>query len=74
MTPQSHAFGNADSALPEKRLYTVKESCTVAGLGPTTIYKLLKTGALKAVKIGSLTRIRREDLEAWLGSLQQRAV
>jgi excisionase family DNA binding protein len=72
MFSQSPALSNADTDVPEKRLYTVKEFCVVAGLGPTTIYKLLKAGALKAVKVGSLTRIRREDLEAWLASLQQR--
>lgn len=74
MLPQSHALRNADSDLPEKRLYTIRQACEAAGLGPTTIYKLLKSGALKAVKVGSLTRIRREDLEAWLAGLQPRIV
>ena len=68
-----NTFRNIDGTPSEKRLYTIKESCAFAGLGPTTIYKLLKTGALKAVKVGSLTRIRSEDLESWLANLQPRA-
>lgn len=66
----SPSYSGTDA--PEKRLYTIKEFCVVAGLGPTTIYKLLSEGTLKAVKIGSLTRIRREDLEDWLAGLQPR--
>jgi excisionase family DNA binding protein len=72
MSLELHTRRNIDASPSEKRLYTIKESCAVVGLGPTSIYKLLKTGALKAVKVGSLTRIRSEDLEAWLAALQPR--
>jgi excisionase family DNA binding protein len=34
-------------------------------------YELLNEGQLKAVKDGGLTRIRREDAEAWARSLPE---
>jgi excisionase family DNA binding protein len=56
----------------EKQFYSIKEFGAVYGLGTTSIYGLLKAGALKAVKIGGLTKIRREDAEAWAESLPMR--
>ena len=34
---------------------------------------LLKSGALRAVKVRGLTKIRRDDAEAWANSLSPRA-
>jgi excisionase family DNA binding protein len=57
---------------PVKQLYSIKEFGAVYGLGTTSIYALLKAGALRAVKVGGLTKIRRDDAEAWAESLAPR--
>jgi predicted DNA-binding transcriptional regulator AlpA len=59
------------SSLP-KRLLSIREFGAIYGLGTTSVYGLLKSGALRAVKIGGLTQIRSEDAEAWSSGLQQR--
>jgi excisionase family DNA binding protein len=56
----------------ERQFYSIKEFGVVYGLGTTSIYGLLKVGALKAVKIGGLTKIRREEAETWAEGLPQR--
>jgi excisionase family DNA binding protein len=58
----------------DKRLYSVKEFGGLYGLGTTSIYGLLRTGALRAVKVGGLTKIRREDAEEWASSLKLRSI
>jgi excisionase family DNA binding protein len=58
---------------PHRQLYSVKEFGAIYGLGSTSIYALLKSGALRAVKVRGLTKIRRDDAEAWANSLSPRA-
>ena len=58
----------------EKQLYSIKEFGAVYGVGTTSIYALLKAGVLRAVKIGGLTKIRREDAQAWVAGLAPRTV
>jgi excisionase family DNA binding protein len=57
----------------QKQLYSIKEFGAVYGLGTTSVYALLKAGALRAVKVGGLTKIRREDAEEWASSLKLRS-
>ena len=52
-----------------KELLTVPDFCGATGLGRTSVYHLLKTGALTAVKVGRRTLIRREDMEMWKAGL-----
>ena len=47
---------------------TVKEAIAASGLGKTTLYELMRTGALARVKIGSRTLIRQDDLNRILHS------
>lgn len=53
----------------DQKLLTIPEFCEVTSLGRTYVYKLLKLGELKAVKIGRRTFIRREDAQTWISSL-----
>ena len=48
---------------------TVKEATAVSGLGKTTLYELMRTGALPRIKVGSRTLIRQDDLERILQSV-----
>jgi excisionase family DNA binding protein len=49
--------------------YRVPEACRVAGIGRTTLYGLIRAGALRAVKQGRITLIMHDDLCQTLGSL-----
>jgi len=49
-------------------LMTIGEITKTYGVGQTTVYKHLKIGSLKAIKLGRSTRIWRADLEDWLKS------
>lgn len=50
-----------------KLAYTPDEAAKATGLGKTTIYRLLKEGRLKRVKVGRSTIIPRSSLLALLG-------
>jgi excisionase family DNA binding protein len=45
-----------------KLAYSIREACTVSSLGKTTIYSLIATGRLKAVRVGSRTVIPADSL------------
>lgn len=47
-------------------LYTVKEIRDILKVTQRTLYNYIKSGNLKAVKIGKYWRIRKEDLEEFL--------
>ena len=49
--------------------HTIKAACRVSGLGRTTIYSALKSGALSARKYGRRTLILAADLEEFLQKL-----
>jgi excisionase family DNA binding protein len=46
--------------------YTIAEACAVAGIRRTTLYKEIRSGDLRAVKIGGRTVILVNDLRRWL--------
>ena len=48
-------------------LLTVDRAAGEIGIGRTTMFKLLKHGeGPPVIKLGALTRIRRDSLSAWL--------
>ena len=47
-----------------KRLFRVKEAADYLGLSPATIWRALKDGRLKAIKLMGRTLIERADLDA----------
>ncbi len=50
-------------------LLTIPQVCTEANAGRTTVYKLINTGQLSAVKLGKKTLVRREDLKNFMSTL-----
>jgi excisionase family DNA binding protein len=52
-----------------KIVLTLEETCEIARIGRSTLYRSLRSGALRARKIGKKTVVLREDLQAWLQSL-----
>jgi excisionase family DNA binding protein len=57
----------------DKLAYSPEEAAAATGLGMTTIYKLMKEGRLKRVKIGRSTVIPRSSLAALVGEGDQAA-
>jgi len=49
--------------------HTITAACRLTGLGRTTIYAALKSGALSARKCGRRTLILAADLETFLDNL-----
>jgi excisionase family DNA binding protein len=54
--------------------HTIEDTALHVKCGRTTIYAAIKSGALKARKIGRRTIILDEDLRGWLASLPTREV
>ena len=54
--------------MPRERLLTVAEVADHMRVSSMTVYRLIKAGALKAVRVGKNYRIRTRDLDAYLQS------
>ena len=52
--------------MTEIRVYTVEEVATIMKVTKTTVYAYIKSGKLKAKKIGKYYRITEENLKAFL--------
>lgn len=55
--------------MKKPQLIPFREFCRNNGFGVTTGYKILKSGDLKAIKIGKLTFIQIDEAERWAKSL-----
>lgn len=54
---------------PQTLTLTIAEACGIARISRGTVYKNLRSGALRARKLGSKTIILRTDLQTWLEAL-----
>jgi excisionase family DNA binding protein len=54
--------------MPRERLLTVAEVADHMRVSSMTVYRLIKSGSLKAVRVGKNYRIRANDLDAYLQS------
>lgn len=50
------------------RLLTVAEVATVMRVSRMTVYRLIRRGQLKAIRVGRNYRVREEDLSTYLES------
>ena len=55
------------------RTYTINQTMNILGVGRTSIYKLVKSGELNALKLGRRTLIAASDIAALLNRLQKEA-
>lgn len=58
-------------AIPEKLSYTISEVCFATGLGRTSIYEAIASGALKSIRACGRRLVLKADLEVWLASFAQ---
>lgn len=54
--------------MPRERLLTVAEVADHMRVSSMTVYRLIKSGSLKAVRVGKNYRIRANDLDSYLHS------
>jgi excisionase family DNA binding protein len=57
---------NSDQTDLSKLAVSTFEAAEIAGIGRTTIYEAIQSGALKSVKIGKQRLIRIAVLDEWL--------
>ena len=50
-------------------VYTIAEACAVARIGRSTLYKHIRVGNLRAIKIGSRTCIPIDEFYRWLKAM-----
>jgi excisionase family DNA binding protein len=50
----------------ESRAYSIAEACAIAGVRRTTLYKNIRAGKLRAIKIGRRTFFFQDDIRRWL--------
>lgn len=53
---------------PISRLLTVAEVATVMRVSRMTVYRLIRRGQLKAIRVGRNYRVREDDLGSYLDS------
>jgi hypothetical protein len=58
-----------EASMSEKRLLSKSEFCAAYGIKHTGFYRLVNTGALAALKIGTRTYVAIEEAERWRASL-----
>jgi excisionase family DNA binding protein len=51
-----------DSSYSRPLAYSIKDACSVSSLGRTTLYSHMKSGRLKAIRVGGRTLIPAESL------------
>ncbi len=52
--------------MPDYTLYTIDEIAEILKVTQRTIYNYIKSGSLRAIKIGKYWRVKRSDLELFL--------
>jgi len=55
----------ATPAAPPRTLLSVEAAATQLSIGRTTMYALIKTGAIESVRVGRLRRVPAEALTAY---------
>lgn len=75
MTNDNHRDTTAANRVerPDRLAYSVTEAAALTGLGKTTLYALMGTGALPSCKIGKRRLIASIDLQGLIGGTRAAA-
>ena len=58
--------GDAKESLPERWLLTMQQAADRLQISRSALYREVRAGRLKIVKLGNLTRVRPDSLEAYI--------
>jgi DNA binding domain, excisionase family len=59
----------SSSSAPDQLLFSIATVADMLGLGQTKVYRLVKEGKLRAVRLDGVIRIPRDSLEQYINSL-----
>ena len=62
--------GARQPASPGGGMLTVEEACQYLRISKWTLYRLIQTGTLKTIKIGSRRLVRQASLQAFIDQLE----
>jgi excisionase family DNA binding protein len=62
-------YDDMDTQPLPKAAYSIHEFAQAVGIGRTQVFQEIKTGRLRAAKVGRRTIITAEAMTAWLASL-----
>ena len=60
------ALNDQPTQAAQRLAYSIAETCALTGIGRTTLYRYVGSGALPVVKIGNRTLVRHDDLRQFL--------
>jgi len=69
LTQQQQPITPRADLAADKLAYSIKEASVAVGIGKTKLYKLIRNGHLKTIRIGQRRLLRADMLKAWLASL-----
>jgi excisionase family DNA binding protein len=55
--------------IANKEVFNTVETCLFLGVSRTTLWRLLKSGCIKYIKVGRLVRIERKNIQRYIDSL-----
>jgi excisionase family DNA binding protein len=61
-----NAHSGTASSTATRTLRTINQVAAYLGIGRTSVYRLVASGELKAVRVGQRLRFRPEDVDAYL--------
>jgi excisionase family DNA binding protein len=71
-TARREARSDVGESVANTRFLTVQEVADLMRVSTMTVYRMIKSGDLPAVRVGRSFRVRDEDLAAYLGSRSTR--
>lgn len=63
---QNHATIKGGGMVPPRLAYSIEEAAVALGIGRTLLYKLIKAGEIRVVKVGDRTLLPVREVEAFL--------
>ncbi len=69
-SPRTKSAGDDATAANGRAAYSIREFCSIVGVGRSRAYREIAAGRLKVLKCGKRTLVRATEVEAWLDRLE----
>ena len=67
--PNNNLIGRVAEQSEDRIAYDVREACAMLGIGLNSFYEAVRSGKLKAKKLGAKTLVLRDDIKEFARSL-----